>query len=53
MQNYSEDSVSGGITLTKGTIKTVNISEYLEFGFYENSGSRGIMVYILLNLRGG
>ena len=33
MKHYSEYNVIGGITLTKGNIKTVNIFEYLEFGF--------------------
>ena len=35
MTHSSENSVNEGIPLTNMTSKTVDISEYLDFGFYE------------------
>ena len=48
----SANSVNGGIPLTKMNGKTVDISKYLDFGSMAKSGSRIILVYLLVNLGG-
>ena len=35
MNHSSENSANGGIPLTNVNVKTVDISEYLDFGFYD------------------
>ena len=40
MTHYSENSVNVGISLTEVTRETVDISEYLYFGFYDKVWSK-------------
>ena len=50
MTHSSLNSVNGEIPLINVTRKTVDISEYFDFGYMKKYNSRIMMVYILVNL---